>query len=285
MFAMVSFGFWFRQSLLFLLLAAALQMQSSDKGTPTWLKPGVQRSSSCPASQRRYTCTAHDAPAWLKPPVTSCKSSVSAIGSASKSTRPAWCSPAAATSLHPQQAFSSSSSCVGLRHRRTDHPRPKKRAWMQPPVATSCKQNISSAKRRCLTGSTSPAWLRPSVGKDTDTHNPRRQVHLASGALLLAAHRPRSQCNSYQKAATDESMIKETLKNPSCSCKCGKQIPLRDLYEFCDMFHCMAREDQIVWLQSLYDKKGNLADTRLVTDWFLLGHHVCVPRLMQLLHM
>ncbi len=84
----------------------------------------------------------------------------------------------------------------------------------------------------------------------------------------------------------DRSNIQQALNKPVCKCKCGVGIPLSDLKAFCHLFRSMSRDDQCTYLASLKTEAGEVTGTvRPVTEWYLLGHRVCVERLCQLLHM
>ncbi len=188
--------------------------------------------------------------------------------------RPSWHKPpiASESELPPIASSGSRKACK--------HP-----AWRCPPAASDATPASSSSGRKSRSGST---WAQPCVAQVVASAWPgcKRRAQLTIGQVLLAAHRPQQECNSYAQAAMDRSNIQQALNKPVCKCKCGVGIPLCDLEAFCHLFRSMSRDDQCTYLASLKTEAGEVTGTvRPVTEWYLLGHRVCVERLCQLLHM
>ena len=250
-------------------LAQADQSACCNVAAMSWKRPAAEPPAGAGAAPAGR-------PAWCRPlPESDDVGSIAGAG-------PSWLRPAAESPPAPHPASHSGETqacckfqkvCAGPLHRP---------AWCFPPAEGS-RDQVAIGQQ--LPGAERPPWCTPALDSTTASASSvpsgRREARLSIGPLLLANQQPSSECTSYSRAAMDADKVQAALATPQCECKCGTGIPEEQLCHYMSVFHRLSWDDKCQYLQAVYEEDPIGGPT----DWYLLGNHVCVPRLCQLFHM
>ena len=189
------------------------------------------------------------------------------------------------------------------------------RLWAKPPgLGSSAQPGTGTAPQRTTSaescvpcGRQTPSWANPALGSCTSacrSRSPRRcqdsssthEVNLTMGCVILAAGLDFR--TSYDEIAACPERIDRVLQEPCVNPRtrapcaiCQGELPAEEVKQFCSYFRRLSPDQRSVMLSTCSNNGDDLSgrpsedDKRRPINWSLLGHRVCIRRLLALLGM